>query len=220
MNDLEKQARLFDLLGEQATNALNEQDKKELEDLLDTFPEWQNDDSFALTAAAINLSALPADEEMPAHLKSKILADSEKYFTAQAYSNKELQFDRKINEAESEPEVSVRGLGCQQIVDVGEHDAADVKPAGRLRSPRARVTAVPRTRPFIVSRRASMYLAVWSRPHARVEYRRIEARSARAISVRASRFTGWQTGRRFGPRSRTQSAARLRRLRSRGRERP
>ena len=34
--------------------------------------------------------------------------------------------------AKSEPEVRVRGRGCQQIVDVGEHDAADIEPPGRL----------------------------------------------------------------------------------------
>lgn len=89
-----------------------------------------------------------------------------------------------------------------------------------LKSSRARVMTVPRTRPFIVSRRASMYLFVRSSPHVRVEYRRILARSARAISVRTSRFTGWQTGRRSRPRSRSQSPDRLPRPRSRGLGRP
>ena len=83
MNDLEKQERLFDLLTEKTVYGLNEVDQKELEDLLKLFPEWQDDDSFDLTAAAVNLSAIPADEKMPAHLRAKILADSEKYFAVE-----------------------------------------------------------------------------------------------------------------------------------------
>ena len=100
MNDLEKQERLFDLLSEQATGELGEESKKELEGLLKLFPEWRDDQSFALTAAAINLCAIPNDEEIPAHLKSQILADSEKFFKAETVEEKVLPFESK-NVAES-----------------------------------------------------------------------------------------------------------------------
>lgn len=83
MNDLEKQERIFDLLSEQALYGLGVEEQKELEDLLELFPEWRNDESFAVTAAAINLSAVFArEDEMPAHLKAKILEDAEKFFVA------------------------------------------------------------------------------------------------------------------------------------------
>lgn len=106
MNDLEKQERLFDLLTEQAVHGLNEEDQKELEDLLKIFPDWQEDESFALTATAINLSAVSPEEEMPAHLKAVILADSEKYFTAQENSAKILPFESKSKPAAAEAEPS------------------------------------------------------------------------------------------------------------------
>ncbi len=102
MNDLEKQEKLFDLLTEKAVNGLNEENTKELEDLLKIFPEWQDDESFALTAAAVNLSAIPSGEEMPTHLKSKILADSEKYFVEQNNRGKVLSFEPKHKPHETE----------------------------------------------------------------------------------------------------------------------
>jgi anti-sigma-K factor RskA len=107
MKDLEKQERLFDLLTAEAVDGLNEKDTKELKDLLTLFPEWKDDDSLALTATAINLSAFSADEEMPAHLKSKILADSEKYFATQENSEKVLQFDSKAQPSAIETEPSI-----------------------------------------------------------------------------------------------------------------
>jgi len=70
MNDLEKQERLLDLLTLRETAKLSEEEKRELEDLFKQFPDWADDDSIALTAAAINLSAISADEEMPSHLQA------------------------------------------------------------------------------------------------------------------------------------------------------
>jgi Anti-sigma-K factor rskA len=107
MKDLEKQERLFDLLTARAVDGLSEKDTKELEDLLTLFPEWKDDESLDLTATAINLSAFSADEEMPAHLKSRILADSEKYFTTRENSKKVLQFDSKAHPSAVETEPSV-----------------------------------------------------------------------------------------------------------------
>lgn len=106
MNDLEKQEKVFDLLTERTVYGLSETEKKELEDLMKMFPEWQDDDSFALTAAAINLSAVPFGEEMPAHLKSKILSDSEKYFEKEEDNGKVLQFDSKKQPGEMQAESS------------------------------------------------------------------------------------------------------------------
>ncbi|HEX8638096.1 MAG TPA: hypothetical protein VF692_08545, partial [Pyrinomonadaceae bacterium] len=76
MNRLEKQERLLDLLTEQATQGLDEQNQKELNDLAKLFPEWQDDETLSLTVAALALSVVTQVEEMPAHLKTKILAES------------------------------------------------------------------------------------------------------------------------------------------------
>jgi hypothetical protein len=80
MKDLEKEERLLDLLSERAIFALDAEEQKELEGLLEIFPEWRDDDTFSLTAAAISLSALDTREEMPLSLRNKILEDSGRYF--------------------------------------------------------------------------------------------------------------------------------------------
>lgn len=80
MRDPVKEERLLDLLSDQALFELSPEDKKELEDLLNIFPEWREDETFSLTAAAISLSALDTREEMPAGLRNKVLADSSGYF--------------------------------------------------------------------------------------------------------------------------------------------
>lgn len=95
MNDLEKQERLLDLLTEQALYGLDEQKRKELNDLTKLFPEWQTDETLSLAAAALASSAVRSDEQMPAHLTSKILAESERYFAHQETEHKVLDFKSK-----------------------------------------------------------------------------------------------------------------------------
>jgi anti-sigma-K factor RskA len=80
MRDPKREERLLDLLSDQALFELSIEDKKELDDLLEIFPEWKEDETFSLTAAAISLSALESQEEMPASLRDKILAGSNEYF--------------------------------------------------------------------------------------------------------------------------------------------
>jgi len=80
MRDPIKEERLLDLLSDQALFELSPGDKKELDDLLEIYPEWKGDESFSLTAAAISLSGLDSQEEMPASLRDKILAGSTEYF--------------------------------------------------------------------------------------------------------------------------------------------
>ena len=80
MNALENKERMLDLLTMREIHGLSEEDQKELERLLQNFPEWQDDETLALTAAAITLTVVNTDEPMPANLRSKILADSERYF--------------------------------------------------------------------------------------------------------------------------------------------
>jgi anti-sigma-K factor RskA len=95
MNDLEKQERLLDLLTEQAVFGLDEHNQKELNDLIKLFPEWQNDESLSLTATALALSAVSQVEEMPAHLRTKIIAESERFFANRESEHKVLDFKSK-----------------------------------------------------------------------------------------------------------------------------
>jgi anti-sigma-K factor RskA len=101
MNDLEKQERLLDLLTERALYGLDRENQQELEELIKNFPEWQGDETLALTTAAITLSAINADKEMPAHLKTRILAESERFFASQENDRKVLNFKSKTEKNDS-----------------------------------------------------------------------------------------------------------------------
>ena len=82
MIDLEKQERLFDLLADRALFELAADEERELEGLLEIFPEYREDDSFSLTAAAITLAGLETREEMPESLKGRIVSNASEYFEA------------------------------------------------------------------------------------------------------------------------------------------
>lgn len=80
MTDPKKQERLFDLLSDRALFELSADDQNELDALLEIFPEWREDETFELTAAAISLSALDVREEMPASLRNNLSKVSNEYF--------------------------------------------------------------------------------------------------------------------------------------------
>jgi len=80
MNE-EKKERLIELLTDQTLFGLNEFETGELNQLKKQFPEWENDVSFQLTAAAINLNGLGKIEDMPASLRTKILSDADNFFS-------------------------------------------------------------------------------------------------------------------------------------------
>ncbi|MCD9185873.1 MAG: anti-sigma factor [Pyrinomonadaceae bacterium] len=113
MNDLEKQERLLDLLTLRETAGLGKEEERELEELFKQFPDWADDDSIALTTAAINLSMIDTNEEMPTHLRSKILADAENFFGKAAEpKGKVLEFEpRKKKEREAEVNAGEGFLG-------------------------------------------------------------------------------------------------------------
>ena len=87
--------RLLDLLCKQATTGLEANELKELKELEKEFPEWKNDDSFEFAAAAINLTAVDPSEEMPAHLRSKILASAEDFFESKEEVQETISFAPK-----------------------------------------------------------------------------------------------------------------------------
>ncbi len=72
--------KLLDLLCKKAVSGLDATESEQLKELEEAFPEWKDDDSFEFAAAAINLSAIDVSEEMPAHLRSKILASADEFY--------------------------------------------------------------------------------------------------------------------------------------------
>ena len=79
MNELEKE-KMLDLLILKATGEITNEELEQLKKLEEVFPEFKDDISFEFAAAAISLVDLKPEDQMPAHLQSKILADAEKYF--------------------------------------------------------------------------------------------------------------------------------------------
>ena len=81
MNE-ERNQEMLNLLADRAVFGLNEAESVELEKLLREFPALKDDDSFEIAAAAFNLVSLEANESLPNHLNSRILADADRYFAA------------------------------------------------------------------------------------------------------------------------------------------
>jgi hypothetical protein len=88
VNDMSKE-RMLDLLTDQILFGLSQEESAELKKLETLFPELKKDNSLELTASAIGLTNLEQIEPMPAHLRSKILADADQFFnqTAQQPEN-------------------------------------------------------------------------------------------------------------------------------------
>lgn len=86
MNDKNRD-KMLDLLSDRTFSALSEQENAELAELEKLFPELKDDDSFEIAATAVSLTNLNISEPMPAHLRTKILADADKYFAAQSLPN-------------------------------------------------------------------------------------------------------------------------------------
>ena len=80
MTNLQK-VRLLDLLADQTLFGLSAEELMELEQLKKQFPDWGKDLSLELTAAAINLSRVEVSKELPAHLRTKIFANADEFFT-------------------------------------------------------------------------------------------------------------------------------------------
>ncbi|MDQ3131067.1 MAG: anti-sigma factor [Acidobacteriota bacterium] len=110
MNDSENQEKMLDLLTLREIYGLSEEEQQDLERLLQNFPEWQDDETLALTAAAITLAVVETDEPMPANLRSRILASSERYFAneeiSEEASGKVLDFkSKRVQTVSGETEV-------------------------------------------------------------------------------------------------------------------
>jgi len=77
--DVQKE-RLLELLADQTVFGLSEEELMGLKQLKTQFPEWENDVSFELTAASINLTNLDISKEMSANLHAKLLVAADDFF--------------------------------------------------------------------------------------------------------------------------------------------
>ena len=100
MSNMSKE-RMLDLLTDQILFGLSEDESAELKELQTLFPELKNDNSLELTASAIGLTNLEEIEPMPAHLRTRILADADEYF-ASTKSAKVLRFEPNLREVKAE----------------------------------------------------------------------------------------------------------------------
>ena len=94
MNDLRKE-KLLELLADQAAFGLDENEAMELKKIKRQFPDWDEDVSLELAAAAIGLSTLETKEELPSELRMKIFAAADNYFAPPEESPKVLKFTPK-----------------------------------------------------------------------------------------------------------------------------
>ncbi len=78
--------RLQDLLVRRATQALTEDEREELESLLEKGTNV-DETAFEFAAAALHLSALRIDEPLPASLRTAVERDAAVYFSAQPSDN-------------------------------------------------------------------------------------------------------------------------------------
>jgi anti-sigma-K factor RskA len=76
---IEKKEQLMDLQTSEALFGLSADERAELDRLTREFPELQ-DDSLALTAAAVAMAELDTSEELPAHLSESVVREYERLY--------------------------------------------------------------------------------------------------------------------------------------------
>jgi anti-sigma-K factor RskA len=78
----ELEEQMLDLLCKQAVYGLNEEETRQLAELEKSAGTGHIAESFEMTAAAISTVGLDTNEELPANLRSRILAEAERHFDA------------------------------------------------------------------------------------------------------------------------------------------
>ncbi|MGI8467563.1 MAG: anti-sigma factor [Pyrinomonadaceae bacterium] len=92
----EQKEKMLNLLADRAIFGLSEDEKAELAQVENEFPELRNESlkisqSFELATAAFSLVNLNVNQPLPNHLNSKILADADKFFAASEIAPEEYQ---------------------------------------------------------------------------------------------------------------------------------
>lgn len=100
--------RLLELLADQAILGLSADELVELDLLKKEFPEWEEDFSLELTAAAIGLSDLEVKDDLPANLREKIFANADAFFSQANQSEEPVNFTaQRENKAANEDFINV-----------------------------------------------------------------------------------------------------------------
>lgn len=87
MNENNKE-RLTELLADRATQGLTAEELAELKLLQEQQGEWE-DESFDIAAAALSLTRIKFDEPLPVHLRSRLVADADKFFASSQTTKKQ-----------------------------------------------------------------------------------------------------------------------------------
>ena len=107
MTDLQKQ-RLLELLADRAVSGLDENELMEVERLKKQLPDWDEDVSLELAAAAVGLAHLEIKDDLPAALRTKIFASADDYFK---------EFEEPFNVVKFTPRVGTAAESIRNIVE-------------------------------------------------------------------------------------------------------
>lgn len=97
MSEKEKE-KLLDLLTDRVLFGLTPEQEAELKELEEKYPDVKGDESFDLTAGAINLAKVKTIEPMPEHLRTKILANADEFFDKHEKTANVINFQPKLRE--------------------------------------------------------------------------------------------------------------------------
>lgn len=97
MSEKEKE-RLLDLLTDRVLFGLTSEQESELKKLEEKYPDVKDDESFDLTAGAINLTKVETIEPMPEDLRAKILAGADEFFDKREKPANVINFHPKLRE--------------------------------------------------------------------------------------------------------------------------
>lgn len=97
MSEKEKE-RLLDLLTDRVLFGLTAEQESELQELEEKYPDIKGDESFDLTAGAINLTKVETIEPMPENLRVKVLADANEFFEKHQKPANVINFQPKLRE--------------------------------------------------------------------------------------------------------------------------
>ena len=107
MTDLQKQ-RLLELLADRAVSGLDENELMEVERLKRQLPDWDEDVSLELAAAAVGLAHLEIKDDLPAALRTKIFASADDYFK---------EFEEPSNVVKFTPRVGTAAESIRNVVE-------------------------------------------------------------------------------------------------------
>lgn len=96
MKDLQHN-RLIELLADQSLFGLSAEERMELDQFKKQFPDWEDDFSLELTAAAIGVANLDVSGELPANLRTKVFANADEFFNSREATQEVLSFAPQAN---------------------------------------------------------------------------------------------------------------------------